>query len=134
MPVRWIVRPLSVPGALLTTHRLSKLRVPRRLALAFGAVGVLIVVSAGAGLSAVAEQRNPRAEVSDVDGVIRDAGTARFQVADVTGWQGLVVSDAAIYGPEVALAGAAYHRWGLLESKARIYTWLDGVDTSAMSA
>ena len=34
----------------------------------------------------------------------------------------------------MALADDAYNRSGLLESKAGIYTWLDEVDTSAMSA
>ena len=116
----------------MKTHSLSNLRVARRLALAFTAVGVLVV--AGAGLSAVAEQRKLALQVSGVDGVIRDAETARLQIADVTGRQRLVVSDATIYGPDVALAEGAHNRSGLLESKARIYTWLDGVDTSAMSA
>jgi methyl-accepting chemotaxis protein len=115
-------------------HRLSNLRVGRRLGLAFGAVGGLVLLSAGAGLSAVAEQRDLAEQVSAVDGVVRDAETARFQIADVTGWQGLVVSDAAIYGPTLALADDAYNRSGLLESKAGIYNWLDEVDTSAMSA
>jgi methyl-accepting chemotaxis protein len=118
----------------VSTHRLSNLRVARRLALAFGAVGALVVVSAGAGLVAVAEQRALAEDISAVERVVRDAETARFQIADVTGWQGLVVSDAAIYGPEVALADDAYNRSGLLESKAGIYTWLDEVDTSGMSA
>jgi methyl-accepting chemotaxis protein len=118
----------------VTTHRLSNLRVSRRLGLAFGAVGGLVLLSAGAGLSAVADQRDLSSELSAVDGVVRNAETARFQIADVTGWQGLVVSDAAIYGPAVALADDAYNRSGLLESKAGIYTWLDDVDTSAMNA
>jgi len=118
----------------VSTHRLSNVRVGRRLGLAFGAVGALVVVSAGAGLSAVGEQRDLANELSAVDGVVRDAETARFQIADVTGWQGLVVSDSAIYGPEVALADDAYNRSGLLESKAGIYEWLDEVDTSRMSA
>jgi methyl-accepting chemotaxis protein len=118
----------------LRTHRLSNLRVGRRLGLAFGAVGTLVVVSAGAGLSAVAEQRALAEEISAVDGVLRDAETARFQIADVTGWQGLVVADAAVFGPKTALAEDSYNRAGLLESKAGIYAWLDEVDTGAMNA
>ncbi|SFQ03172.1 HAMP domain-containing protein, partial [Geodermatophilus dictyosporus] len=114
--------------------RLSDVRVGRRLCLAFGAVGLLVLVSAGAGLSAVGEQRDLAEELSAVDGVLADAETARFQIADVTGWQGLVMADVAAYGPAVALAPDAYNRAGMLEAKAAVYEWLDQVDTSAMDA
>jgi methyl-accepting chemotaxis protein len=111
----------------------SRLRVGPRLGVAFGAVGMLVIGAAGAGMSAVSEQRSLAEEISAVDGVLADAETARFQIADITGWQGLVVSDSAIYGPEVSLADDAYNRSGLLEAKDAIYQWLDEVDTSAMS-
>ena len=84
--------------------RLSNLRVGRRLGIAFGAVGALVLVSAGAGLSAVGEQRDLAEQLSAVDSILADSGTARFQIADVTGWQGLVLADVAAYGPGVALA------------------------------
>ena len=113
---------------------LSSLRVGQRLGLAFGTVGLLVVATAGAGLAAVEEQRSLAEELSGVDGVLAAAETARFQIADVTGWQGLVVADAATFGPEAALADDAYNRSGLLESKAAIYEWLEDVDTSAMSS
>ena len=113
--------------------RLSNLRVGRRLGIAFGAVGALVLVSAGAGLSAVGEQRDLAEQLSAVDSILADSGTARFQIADVTGWQGLVLADVAAYGPEVALAADAYNRSGMLEAKQGVYDWLDAVDTSAMS-
>ncbi|MGY1781420.1 methyl-accepting chemotaxis protein [Geodermatophilus sp. SYSU D01036] len=112
---------------------LSSLRIGRRLALAFGVVGVLVAVSAGAGLSAVAEQRDLAGELSRADAVLAEAETARFQIADVTGWQGLVVADAVTFGPGVALAPDAYNRSGLLEAKDGVYAWLGDVDTSAMN-
>jgi len=118
----------------VTTHRLSNLRVGRRLGLAFGAVGALVLVSAGAGLSAVAEQRDLAEDISAVDRVVQEAETARFQIADVSGWQGLVMADVAAFGPAVALAQDAYNRAGLLESKQGVYSWLEEVDTSAMDA
>ena len=117
----------------MKTHRLSNLRVGRRLGVAFGTVGALVLVSAGAGLSAVGEQRDLAEELSAVDGVLADAGTARFQIADVTGWQGLVLADVAAYGADVALAPDAYNRSGMLEAKQGVHDWLDAVDTSAMS-
>ena len=113
--------------------RFSDVRVGRRLGLAFGTVGALMLVSTGAGLSAVGEQRDLAEQVSAVDGVLADAETARFQIADVTGWQGLVLADVAAYGPAVALAPDAYNRSGMLEAKEGVYDWLDTVDTSAMS-
>ena len=105
----------------MSTHHLSNIRVGRRLGLAFRGGGRARRASAPApALLAVARAARPRRRsISAVDRVVRDAETARFQIADVTGWQGLVVSDAAIYGPEVALADDAYNRSGLLESKAR---------------
>ncbi|PRY34918.1 methyl-accepting chemotaxis protein, partial [Geodermatophilus tzadiensis] len=118
----------------MSLPRLSDVRVGRRLGLAFGAVGLLVLVSAGAGLSAVGEQRDLAEELSAVDGVLADAETARFQIADVTGWQGLVVADVAAFGPAVGLAPDTYNRAGLLEAKAGVYEWLEQVDTSAMDA
>ncbi|SHH38546.1 methyl-accepting chemotaxis protein [Geodermatophilus nigrescens] len=114
--------------------RLSDLRIGRRLGLAFGAVGALVAVSTATGLSAVAEQRDLAAELSRADAVLAEAETARFQIADVTGWQGLVVADAVTFGPAVALAPDAYNRSGLLESRDAVYAWLDDVDTAAMDA
>ena len=116
------------------SHRLSNVRVGRRLGLAFGAVGALVVLSAGAGLSAVAEQRDLAQRLSAADGVLQEAESARFQIADVSGWQGLVMADVAAFGPAVGLSPDAYNRAGMLESKGAVYAWLEGVDTSAMDA
>lgn len=118
----------------MSTHRLSHLRVGRRLGLAFGAVGALVLVSTGVGLSAVAEQRDIAQDLSAADGVLQEAESARFQIADVSGWQGLVMADVAAFGPAVALSPDAYNRAGMLESKDAVHAWLDGVDTSAMDA
>jgi methyl-accepting chemotaxis protein len=82
----------------------------------------------------VAEQRDLAGELSRADAVLADAETARFQIADVTGWQGLGVADAVTFGPQVALAPDSYNRAGLLDSKEAVYAWLDEVDTSAMDA
>ena len=118
----------------MSKNRLSHLRVGRRLGLAFGAVGALVLVSTGAGLSAVAEQRDIADELSAVGGVLQEAESTRFQIADVSGWQGLVMADVAAFGAAVALAPDAYNRAGLLESKDAVYAWMAEVDTSAMDA
>ncbi|MCA0145643.1 methyl-accepting chemotaxis protein [Blastococcus sp. LR1] len=114
--------------------RLGDVRIGRRLGLAFGTVGCLVLVSTGAGLIAVGEQRDIATELSDVAGVLQEAETARFQIADVSGWQGLVMADVAAFGPAAGLAPDAYNRNGMIESKAAVYDWLAEVDTSAMDA
>ncbi|TYP80445.1 methyl-accepting chemotaxis protein, partial [Blastococcus xanthinilyticus] len=115
-------------------RRFGNIRVGRRLGLAFGAIGGLVLLSAGAGLLAVSEQREIADDLTAVGGVLQEAETARFQIADVSGWQGLVLTDVAAFGPQVGLASDAYNRAGLLESKKAVYEWLDGVDTDAMDA
>ncbi len=112
---------------------LADLGLRARLTLAFGGVGLLVVGCAVAGVVAVGEQRDLSQQVSAVDGVVRDAETMRFQIADATGWQGFVIADVAAFGPEAALGDDSYNRAGFLASKASVYAWLDTVDTSAMS-
>ena len=66
----------------------------------------------------------PRRRIADdlsaADVVVQEAESARFQIADVSGWQGLVMADVAVLGPEVALAPDAYNRSGLLETKEAV--------------
>ena len=115
------------------SFRLDNLSLGRRLGASFGVVGVLVVVSAGVGVAAVAQQADLADELSRVDRVVQDAEVARFQIADLTGWQGLMVSDAAILGPEVALGDEGYNHAGLATSGAEVLAWLDALDTSAMT-
>jgi len=126
----------------MTTHRDGPARPGRlrlrdrslrtRLGLAFGVVALLLLGCAVGGVAAVAQQRDLAQQVRAVDGVLRDAETMRFQIADATGWQGFVLADVAAFGPTEALADDAYNRAGFLASKASIYQWLDDVDTSGM--
>ena len=113
--------------------RLDNLSLGKRLGVSFGVVGVLVIVSAGVGVAAVAQQADLADELSRADQVVQDAEVARFQIADLTGWQGLMVSDAAILGPEVALGDEGYNHAGLETSGAEVLTWLDTLDTSAMT-
>ena len=112
-------------------HRRSS--IGRRLALAFGGISALVLATSGFGLAAVAQQRDLGEQIRDAEGVARDAETARFQIADATGWQGLVFADVLVYGPGAALAEDAYNRAGLLEGRDAVYAWLDDVDTERMS-
>ncbi|MEP7765809.1 methyl-accepting chemotaxis protein [Sanguibacter sp. 25GB23B1] len=115
------------------SSRLDNLPLGRRLGASFGVVGLLVVVSAGVGIAAVAQQAELADELSRVDRVVQDAEVARFQIADLTGWQGLMISDAAILGPDVALGAEGYNHAGMEEGGADVLTWLDELDTSAMT-
>jgi methyl-accepting chemotaxis protein len=117
----------------VTKHRLSNLRVGRRLGVAFGAVGALVLLSVGTGLQAVSEQHDLAQQAVAADRVVADAETMKFQIADATGWQGYYLADVAAYGPEAGLADDGYNRAGFLESKKNLYAWLDSVDTTAMN-
>jgi methyl-accepting chemotaxis protein len=118
----------------VTKHHLSNLRVGRRLGVAFGAVGALVLLSVGIGLQAVSEQHDLAQQAVAADRVVADAETMKFQIADATGWQGYYLADVAAYGPEVGLADDGYNRAGFLDSKKSLYAWLDSVDTSDMNA
>jgi methyl-accepting chemotaxis protein len=117
----------------MTTMAL-RLTIGRRLGAAFGAISILVVTSSAVGVDAVVDLRDVSDRIGAAQGVLRDAETARFQIADATGWQGLVFADVLVYGPDAALAEDAYNRAGLLEGKDGVYAWLDGVDTERMSA
>ncbi|SDN82592.1 methyl-accepting chemotaxis protein [Klenkia soli] len=123
----------------MTDHTTSRRGLGRaglrtKLALAFGGVALLLVLCAVGGVAAVGQQRQLAQQVRAADGVLRDAETMRFQIADATGWQGFVLADVAAFGPEASLQDDSYNRAGFLASKASIYQWLDAVDTSGMDA
>ncbi len=113
-------------------RRTADLGLRARLGLAFGGVALVVLACAAGGVSAVSQQRDLAHQVQEADGVLRDAETMRFQIADATGWQGFVLADVAAFGPEASLRDDSYNRAGFLASKASIYEWLAGVDTSAM--
>ncbi|WP_149203337.1 methyl-accepting chemotaxis protein [Actinotalea subterranea] len=110
--------------------RLRNLSVGLRLGGTFGAIGILVLVCVAIGLTSGQAQREYGERVTAAELVARDAETARFQIADVTGWQSLVFGDTTVYGPQTALAEDSYNRAGFLESKAGVYEWLDALDTS----
>src|SRR5215213_9529798 len=82
---------------------------------------------------AVAEQQRLSGQLQRIEVLRAAADEARFQIADESGWQGLVLADAAAYGPERAYAPTSFNRKGFLDAKTAIYRWLDEVDTTAMT-
>src|SRR4051812_49340607 len=124
----------TLPSRRGIRSRFRDLGIRTRLGFAFGGIGLLVVGCAGGGVAAVGQQRDLAQQINAVDGVIQDAETMRFQIADATGWQGFVMADVAAFGAPAALTDDAYNRAGFLDSKQAVYDWLDDLDTSAMSA
>jgi methyl-accepting chemotaxis protein len=114
-------------------RRAADLGLRARLGLAFGGVALVVLACAAGGVTAVSQQRDLAQQVGAADGVLRDAETMRFQIADATGWQGFVLADVAAFGPEAALQDDSYNRAGFLASKASVYAWLADVQTSGMN-
>ena len=85
----------------MSKHRLSHLRVGRRLGLAFGAVGALVLVSTAWGCPPWPSSATSPTTSAPPTASCRRRRRARFQIADVSGWQGLVMADVAAFGPAV---------------------------------
>jgi methyl-accepting chemotaxis protein len=100
----------------------------------FGLLIAVLVVAIGLGIATAQTQRSYSEQVSQADRIRRLAEESRFQIADATGWQGLVVADAAALGPAQALADDAYNRAGLLATGADVRTWLADLDTTGATA
>jgi methyl-accepting chemotaxis protein len=105
-----------------------------RMAAVFGLLTSLIVVAIALGVVTAQVQRTYAERIAQADRVLRLAEEARFQIADATGWQGLVVADTAALGPEAALADSAYNRSSLLATEADVRAWLADLDTTGATA
>ncbi|HLT82793.1 MAG TPA: methyl-accepting chemotaxis protein, partial [Phototrophicaceae bacterium] len=127
--------PAPAPAARATAPAGVTARPPRRfgvgprLYLAFGAVALLVLVAAGLGTAAIGQQRAYSEDLERIEAVAKLAEEARFQIADVTGWQGLYLADVGVLGPEAGLAEDSYNRVGMAESRRAVEAWLDELDT-----
>src|SRR4051812_36295568 len=115
------------------TDLVARVRLSRRLGAAFAVLVLLVAVASYVGGSALAEQQRLSRQLQRLDQLRAAADEARFQIADESGWQGLVLADAAAYGPKQAYAPTSFNRKGFLDAKQAVYAWLDTVDTSAMT-
>jgi methyl-accepting chemotaxis protein len=101
-----------------------------RMSAVFSLLILVLVAAIGIGIITAQTQRSFTEQVGQADRVRRLSEQARFQIADATGWLGLVVADAAGLGPEVALADDAYNRAGLLATEDDVRSWLADLDTT----
>jgi methyl-accepting chemotaxis protein len=101
--------------------RLANLRVAVRMGLAFAMVAVLIVVAAVAGAWGLTKTNAAQHRFARLVELRTDVGEQRFALADISGWQGLVIVDVMTDGYAAATGPGGYNRKGLLEAKANVY-------------
>ncbi|HEY0216542.1 MAG TPA: methyl-accepting chemotaxis protein [Cellulomonas sp.] len=112
----------------------SQQSIGSRMSAVFGVMTAVLVVAIALGATMSQTQQRYADQGTAADRILRLAEQARFQIADATGWQGLVVADVAAYGSEVALADDAYNRAGLLQSEHDVRDWLADLDTTGATA
>ncbi|GCE77893.1 methyl-accepting chemotaxis protein [Cellulomonas biazotea] len=100
----------------------------RRMYAVFGLLTAGTVLAIALGAVTATTQRGYADQLAQADRLLRLAEQARFQIADATGWQGLVVADVAALGPDAALADDAYNRGELLRTEESVRTWLADLD------
>ncbi|WP_433789339.1 methyl-accepting chemotaxis protein [Actinoplanes sp. CA-252034] len=113
--------------------RLGDISVGTRLAVSYCSLTALIVTSAAVGWWGLRQQATAEQRLGGME-QLRDAiQDAKYNAADVTGWQGLWISDVAAFGYEYATGPDGYNRQGELKSKKALYDGLKATDTSAMT-
>ncbi|MFI5494759.1 methyl-accepting chemotaxis protein [Actinoplanes sp. NPDC051859] len=111
---------------------LSRLRVGSRLGLCFGLLIALLAITAGAGWWGLRTQDRVQQALADLTRSREAVQQFLYSVADVTGWQGLVIADAGVVGGVAATKPDSYNRDGLLQAKASMYEALDALDQAAL--
>ncbi|AEV83679.1 methyl-accepting chemotaxis protein [Actinoplanes sp. SE50] len=113
--------------------RIRDIGVGTRLGASYLVLTTLIVTSAGVGWSGLRQQAAAEKELAALERVRDDIQTAKYNAADVTGWQGLVIADIGAFGYAFATGPKGYNRQGEMKSKAAIYAQLASADTADMS-
>ena len=106
---------------------LATLTIGRRLAAAFGALCVLLVVVAGAGLIGGARQSEARTATVELHQLRDDVLELRYLDADVSGWQGYIFAEAVMDGAAAATAPDNVIMVGINESRLAGYEVLDAL-------
>ncbi|OLF18491.1 methyl-accepting chemotaxis protein [Actinophytocola xanthii] len=112
---------------------LRNISVGKRLGGSFTVLVVLIVVAASVGWWGTQRQADVEERMDQLRLVQDDLQASRYDAADITGWQGLVVADAATYGPDAALGSEGHNRQGELEAKKTLYANLENAHVTYMT-
>ncbi|GGN74719.1 chemotaxis protein [Actinoplanes lobatus] len=105
--------------------RIANVRVGRRMTIAFATLTALIVASAGVGWWGLEKTSEAQQRLDSLVEVHDRVAEARLQLADISGWQALVVLDVAVDGFRTATGPDGANRKGLLEAKDAVYDLLE---------
>ncbi|WP_436536560.1 methyl-accepting chemotaxis protein [Actinoplanes sp. HUAS TT8] len=114
--------------------RISDVSVGKRLGASFLVLTGLIATSAGVGWWGMRQQVTAEKQLAGLEQIRDDVQAVKYNAADVTGWQGLVVADAGAFGYAYATGPDGYNRKGELKSKDTIYAGLAATRTDGMTA
>jgi methyl-accepting chemotaxis protein len=95
---------------------------------------VLMIVAAGAGWWAMSRQQHAQQQLTDLQLVQADVDLALYQMADISGWQGLVVADVGAYGAKNALGKDSFNRTEELKARDKVYESFKKGHTAHMTA
>ncbi len=105
-----------------------------RMSVVFGLLTGLVVLAIALGLVTAQVQRSFAEQTQQAQRILRLAEEARFQIADATGWQGLVLADVAAYGVTDGLREDTINRAGVREVQQDVTAWLADLDTTGATA
>jgi methyl-accepting chemotaxis protein len=111
----------------------AKLRVGWRMGAAFAMIAGLIVVAAGAGWWGLRETSRAQQHLDELTSARNVVAQARFHIADVSGWQALVIGDTAVAGFAAATGPDNVNRAGEVEAKAAVYELIESGHVEAMT-
>ncbi|GLW28143.1 hypothetical protein Areg01_10830 [Actinoplanes regularis] len=115
------------------TLRIGRAGVGTRLGGAFSVLMVLMIVAAGAGWWAMSRQQEAQQQLTELQMVQNDVNLAMYQMADISGWQGLVVADVGAYGAKKALSTESFNRGAELKAKDKVYASFKNAHTAYMT-
>ncbi|WP_229068523.1 methyl-accepting chemotaxis protein [Actinoplanes sp. DH11] len=114
--------------------RLRDVSVGKRLGASYLVLTALIVTCAGTGWWGLRQQAAAQRDLAALERVRDDIQAVKYNAADVTGWQGLVVADVGAFGYAYATGPEGFNRQGELKSKDAIYAGLAATNTADMTA
>jgi len=116
------------------TSLLRRLRVGTRLALSFGVVLALLVLTGGAAVLGSRAQTAAMDQAQDLAELTAYVAEQKYYDADVSGWQAAYAWDTYRLGPVAAVDPASGNRAGFLADKEKLLAALDAAPTGLMTA
>ncbi|GIF03862.1 methyl-accepting chemotaxis protein [Actinoplanes siamensis] len=113
--------------------RISDVSVGKRLGTSYLVLTALIVTSAGVGWWGLRQQASAESELAALEQMRDDIQAVRYDAADVSGWQGLVVADAGAFGYDYAIGPKGFNRDGELKAKDTVYANLAAAHTETLN-